>query len=186
MIPLQLAIERWLAGLTPVAGMLEVWWAWPLAESAHFIGLTLLFGSIAAWDLRLLGVARDVPVEAFHRLVPCAAAGFVIDLFTGSLFLVTFPDQYVYNAAFHVKLLCLMLAGANVVVFYLTTFQRVRAIGPGTQLPFSARLAGATSLLLWVGVIVCGRMITVFRPVGCGPDDVAGVIATCVVRSPVL
>jgi hypothetical protein len=182
MIPLQVEIERVLAGFTQAVGMLEVWWAWPLAESAHFFGLTLLFGSIAAWDLRLLGVARHVPVAAFHRLVPCAVLGFVINLSTGSLFLMTFPDQYVYNSAFHLKLLCLLLAGVNVVVFYLATFRRVSALGPDVRLPLSARLAGAISLLLWVAIIVCGRMITVFRPVGCRLEEAAGFIATCIVR----
>ena len=182
MIPLQVQIERLLGSFTQAAGMMRLQWAWPAAESAHFIGLTLLFGSIAAWDLRLIGLARHVPVAAFHRLIPWAVLGFAINIGTGSLFLVTSPDQYVYNAAFHVKLLCLMLAGANVAVFYLTMFRRVNALGPGVQLPLAARLAGAISLVLWIGVIICGRMITFFRPIGCSADEVAGLIATCIVR----
>ena len=79
-------------------------------------------------------------------------------------------------------LLCLTLAGANLAVFYLTKFRRVNALGPGAHLPLAARFAGAFSLALWIGVIICGRMITFFRPIGCGADEVAGLIATCIVR----
>ncbi len=182
MIPLQMQVEQALGRFTQAAGMMEWRWAWPLAESAHFIGLTLLFGSIAAWDLRLLGVARDVPVAAFHRLVPWAMLGFLLNLATGGLFLVSFPDQYVYNPAFQLKLLCLMLAGANVAVFYVATFPRVRDLGPGVPPAPAARLAGGISLVLWIAIIVCGRMITVFRPVGCTLEEAAGFIATCIVR----
>jgi hypothetical protein len=182
MIPLQMQVEHALARFTQAAGMMGWQWAWPLAESAHFVGLTLLFGTIAAWDLRLLGVARHVPVSAFHRPVPWALLGFLVNLATGSLFLVTFPDQYVYNPALQLKLLCLLLAGANVSVFYLTTFRQLRDLGPGVPPPPAALLAGGISLVLWIAIIVCGRMITVFRPVGCNLDEVAGFIATCIVR----
>ena len=155
---------------------------WPVVESVHFIGLTLLLGSIAAWDLRLLGVMKELPVAAFHRLTPFAVLGFVINATSGSLFLMTDPDQYVYNSAFHLKMLCVALAGVNVVVFYLTMFRRVHTLGPGAQPPPLARLSGAVSLVLWVTVIICGRMITFFRPGPCDPGEALGFVAACIVR----
>ena len=69
----------------------------------HFIGLTLLFGSIAVWDLRLLGLGRGVPISAFHRLVPLAVAGFAINVVTGSMFVMAEANQYVYNRAFQIQ-----------------------------------------------------------------------------------
>jgi hypothetical protein len=142
----------------------------------------MLLGSIAAWDLRLLGVAKQVPIAAFHRLIPFAVLGCGINAASGSLFLMTYPDQYVYNPAFHLKMLCVMLAGANVLVFYLTVFRRVSSLGPGAQGPMLARLNGAVSLALWCTVIICGRMITFYRPSGCGPGEVVGLLAECIVR----
>jgi hypothetical protein len=183
MIGFQVQLEAWLRGFTGIAAFMQTTWAWPAVESAHFIGLTLLFGSIAAWDLRLVGVLKEVPVAAFHRLVPFAILGFGINVVSGFMFLVTFPDQYVYNTAFQLKVLCLILAGLNVMVFYVTSFRRIRTLGSNRQAPLPGRLSGAVSLALWVTVIVCGRMITFFRPSGaCGAAEVASLLADCIVR----
>jgi hypothetical protein len=183
MIPVQVHVEAWLRSFTAVGALMQTKWAWPAAESAHFIGLTLLFGSIAAWDLRLIGLMKEVPVAAFHKLVPFAVLGFAINAASGSLFLMTFPDQYVYNTAFQLKVLCLILAGLNVLLFYLVTFPRIATLEPGRQPPLLGRLSGAVSLGLWMTVIVCGRMITFFRPTDrCPAADVVSFLADCVVR----
>jgi hypothetical protein len=182
MIPYQVAFETWLRGFTNVADVMQLHWSWPAAESAHFIGLTLLLGSIAAWDLRLIGALKDVPAAAFHKLVPFAVLGFAINATTGSLFLMTFPDQYVYNPAFHLKVLSFILAGLNVALFYLTSFRRLLTLGPGQQPPLLARVSGGVSLALWLTVVVCGRMLTFFRPVICDPGEAVGFLARCIVR----
>ena len=182
MTSLQVWLEMVLASFTRVSDFMQLHWSWPAAESAHFIGLTLLFGSIAAWDLRLLGMAKRVPIVAFHRLVPFAVLGFAINAGTGTLFLMTFPDQYVYNPAFHLKMACLLLAGLNVMSFYLFTYRQVAAAGPGAPIPTLARLSGAISLVLWITIIICGRMITFFRPRLCRAGEVLGFIADCIVR----
>jgi hypothetical protein len=114
--------------------------------------------------------------------VPFAVVGFVINLATGSLFLMTDPDQYVYNPAFHLKLLCLLLAGINVAVFYLVVFRTVTTLGPNASPPSFARASGAISLALWITVIICGRMITFYRPAGCAPGEAVGWLADCIVR----
>src|SRR5688500_758028 len=105
MISFQLQLEAALASFPHVAALMQMRWAWPLFESAHFIGLTLLFGSIAAWDLRLVGMVKDIPLAAFHRLVPSAVIRFVINMMCGVFFLMTFPDHYVSNSAFHFQML---------------------------------------------------------------------------------
>lgn len=182
MIPYQVQFEAWLRSFTTVAAFMQLHWSWPIVESVHFVGLTLLLGTIAAWDLRLLGLLKDVPAAAFHKLVPFAMLGFGINAVSGSLFLVTFPDQYVYNAAFHLKVLCLVVAGLNVAVFYLASFRRLAVLAAGEQPPLLARLSGGVSLALWITVIVCGRMITFFRPARCAPGQAVGFIAECIVR----
>jgi hypothetical protein len=181
-IPLQVALEHGLASFTGTAALMQLRWSWPIVESIHFIGLTLLFGCIAAWDLRLMGMAKQVPIAAFHRLIPLGILGFAINAASGVFFLVAYPDQYVYNRAFHVKLLCILLAGVNVAVFYVTQFRGVSLLGPGQQAPHRARLSGLISLVLWVTVIVCGRMITFYRPTQCLAAEVSGFLADCVVR----
>jgi hypothetical protein len=183
MIPLQVHFEAWLRTFTGISALMQTKWVWPAVESAHFIGLTLLFGAIAAWDLRLVGGLKEVPVSAFHKLVPFAILGFAINMTSGFMFLVTFPEQYVYNTAFQLKMLCVMLAGLNVFVLYLTTFRRMATFTSGQQPPLMGRLAGAVSIGLWITVIICGRMITFYRPAGrCSAGEVVSFLADCVVR----
>jgi uncharacterized membrane protein len=181
MVPYQVALETFLRTFPNVRALMETEWGWPVAESIHFVGLTLLFGSIAAWDLRLLGVARSVPIAAFHRLVPFAVIGFAVNASSGMFFLMTAPDQYVYNPAFHVKMACVILAGLNVMIFYLAIFRRVTdAQAPTRRVP--GAVSGAVSLVLWMVVIICGRLITFYRPIRCGATETLGFLADCIVR----
>jgi hypothetical protein len=134
-------------------------WVWPASETLHFIGLALLVGTISLLDLRMLGVAKSLPLAPLHRLVPWGVAGFVINLLTGLLFFIAAPEQYVHNVAFQFKLIFMMLAGVNVFIFYLAVFRRVENLRPGEDAPFPAKLIAGTSLFLWVGVMYLGRML---------------------------
>jgi uncharacterized membrane protein len=137
---------------------------WPALECLHYLGLALLFGTVALYDLRVLGLAKAVPISALHRLVPFGVAGFAINAITGSMFFAGAPDQYVYNAAFKAKVALLALAGVNVVVFYSWAFASVRELGQGVDAPGRAKIAAGVSLLAWTGVMVAGRLLTFYRP----------------------
>jgi hypothetical protein len=180
--PFQYWFEQTVSQVTPVRLFMQTSWGWPATESVHFIGLTLLFGSIAVWDLRLLGLGRGVPISAFHRLVPFAVAGFAINVVTGSMFVMAEANQYVYNRAFQFKLLFLALAGLNVLIFYVTMFRRVATSGAGAAPPPLARLNGALSLAFWMAVIICGRLITFYRPTRCRPGEAIAFVADCIIR----
>src|SRR5210317_60850 len=78
-------------------------WGWPLMETLHFTGMCLLIGTVGIFDLRLLGVAKEVPLAALHRLVPLGVGGFLLNVASGVMFLVSAPDQYLYNPAFQTK-----------------------------------------------------------------------------------
>jgi hypothetical protein len=176
----QVWLHDTLARGTSVADFMRTDWGWPTIESVHFIGLTLLFGTIAVWDLRLLGMAKRVPMTEFHRLIPFAVLGFAINATSGSMFLMTEPNQYLYNPAFHFKLLLVGLAGLNILAFYSTVFRRLGTLAPGVDAPRVAKLFGAVSLMCWGGVIVCGRLITFYRPGPCGPGDAIAFVLECI------
>jgi hypothetical protein len=139
-------------------------WGWPAIESAHFLGLSLLIGTVGIFDLRMLGLARGIPIIALHRLVPWGVAGYALNVATGCLFLVSAPDQYAFNPAFQVKLALMGVAGLNVLFFYRFVFARVAASEAGADPPRGARIAAGVSLVCWIGVITCGRLITYYRP----------------------
>ena len=139
-------------------------WGWPIAEIVHFTGICLLIGTVGMFDLRMMGFMRGLPLAALHRLVPFGVLGFVLSAGSGFLFVVTSPDQYLYNPAWQAKMVLLALAGLNMALFYLTTSRRLALLGPDDAPPTAARVFAAVSLLSWIGVITAGRVITAFRP----------------------
>ena len=150
---------------TPVGRFVRTsFWAWPVLESMHFIGMSVLIGTIGLFDLRLLGFARGVPYAALHRLIPLGIGAYTMNILTGLCFLSGTPDQYLWNPAFRFKVAFMAVAGLNVVFFYTRVFRRLQELPPDSPPPFGARLAGAVSLTMWIGVMSAGRLLTFFRP----------------------
>jgi hypothetical protein len=139
-------------------------WGWPTVESLHFIGLSLLIGTVGLFDLRMMGLAKGIPMSALHKLVPWGIGGYGLNVMTGFMFVTSAPDQYLYNPAFQTKLGLMAIAGINVLFFYRFVFAPVKAAGADDTAPRFARVAAAVSLTCWIGVIVCGRLITYYRP----------------------
>ena len=80
------------------------------------------------------------------------------------MFFVSAPDQYAFNPAFRLKLLCMAVAGLNVIVFYGAFARSLRDTGPGASASLPVKAIAAVSLSAWLGVIAFGRLITYFRP----------------------
>lgn len=139
-------------------------WGWPAIESLHFVALAVLLGSVGLFDLRVLGLARVIPLPALHRLVPFGVAAFAVNVVTGAMFFMSAPDQYMFNPAFRLKLAAMAVAGLNVAVFYGVLARGLRNAAPGAVAPLPVKVVAAVSLLAWTLVIVFGRLITYFRP----------------------
>lgn len=147
-----------------IQALMTTRWGWPIAECFHFIGLCLLFGTVGFFDLRMLGVVRGIELRALHRMIPFGIAGFCISVITGLMFVAATPDQYLHNPAFLTKMTFMLLAGTNMTLFYAIAARTVWLTGAAQLPPWPARVFGAVSLLCWVAVITCGRVITAFRP----------------------
>jgi hypothetical protein len=140
-------------------------WLWPLLQSLHYLGGSLLIGTVGLFDLRVLGMARGIAPGALHRLVPWGVGGFLFNLCLGILFFSGHPEQYFYNNAFRVKLTLMAIAGLNVLAFYGTdAFAQLKALPAGASAPPRLRLIAGVSLAAWIGVLICGRLITFYRP----------------------
>jgi hypothetical protein len=117
-------------------------WLWPACEILHYLGLSLLLGTVGLFDLRVLGLAKGIPPSAIHRL-----------------------DQYFYNDAGRLKALFMAIAGINILLFYGTTaFPEMKKLTPGADAPARVKVIAGVSLAMCVGVLICGRMLTWFRP----------------------
>jgi Na+/citrate or Na+/malate symporter len=168
----QVWLVRSIFAHSPVADLMHTAWAWPIVESIHFLGLCMLIGCIGTFDLRVLGIARRVPIAVMHRLIPFGILGFVINVSSGLMFVLTEPDQYIYNPSFHLKFLFIMIAGLNAGTFYLSSYRQIFGANASLDAPVRAKLIAAISLGAWIAVIVCGRLITFYRPSPCsGPQN---------------
>lgn len=139
-------------------------WIWPVGEIIHFFGMALLVGCVGILDLRMLGVAKGLPVRPLERLVPWGIFGFVLALLTGVLFVIgdaTGPPAAKFqNVAFQFKMLFMALAGINVAVFYLSGIaERAHETGAGEDAPGAAKVIAFLSIFFWIAVIYFGRMI---------------------------
>ena len=135
-------------------------WVWPVLEDLHFLGLILLIGTTGAFNLRILGFFKKLPVAPLHRFIPWGIAGFVINIVTGMLFFMGMPGFYTPNIVFQLKMLTIVLAGTSLLLFYCTSaFQTLVHLGPGEDAPRFAKFVAAATLFLWLAVIVLGRYI---------------------------
>jgi hypothetical protein len=139
-------------------------WVWPALEMLHYFGLSMLFGTVGLFDLRVLGALKRIPIGALHRFMPFGLAGYLLNLLTGLAFFSAHPDQYAYNSAFHWKLVFMSLAALNVLAFYTTAFKALRQLPPHAPAPQLARTLTAVSLACWIAVLSCGRLLTFYRP----------------------
>ena len=147
----------WLTGRGLGRSVMDRNWVWPASEALHFIGLWLILGIILIVNLRLLGFMRSIPYSAVHRLLPWAALGLLINVITGMTFVTATPDQYGENIAFLWKIIFLMVAGLD--LLYITVFEGPWHVESGQDSPLRVKLAGATAIIGWVGVMYFGRML---------------------------
>ena len=157
-----LEICEWLETTAIAIAIQESLYGFAIVVAVHILGVAASVGMLLWVDLRLLGVAlMHRPLsEVYRSLAPWFAAGFAIMLLSGAALFTAFATAAYGNPFFRIKLLLLLLAGVNALVFhrFAAPSPDRRAEG-GTPLT-AARLAGVLSLLIWTGVIVMGRMMS--------------------------
>ncbi len=147
---------EWLLALERSA--LAVWmrqalWAYPAAEVVHLVGVALLVGCAAAFDLRLLGLSGHLSVRQLAaHLLPWAWRGFGLAAVTGALLFAAHASDWWQNPVFPVKMGLVALGGVNVWAFHRGAFRSVARWDRGAP-PAAARVAGAVSLAVWLATL---------------------------------
>lgn len=128
-------------------------------DMVHVAAISVVFGMIAILDLRLSGVALSEfsITDLSRQVLPWTWAAFAIAAISGMLMFMGQAVKYSVNFAFLVKITLMVLAGLNVLVFHFITFRGVAKWDHGVPVPWSARLAGALSLVIWIAVAAYGR-----------------------------
>jgi hypothetical protein len=161
-------LRAWLAWPVTERFIASYTWVWPLCETFHFFGIVLLIGGVGIFDLRVLGMAKALPVAAVRRFLPWGVFGFMLCVVTGLTFVTgmranvpTHPYDVIRTDVWlQLKLVFIALAGINLLAFYATGMSRaVDDLGPGADAPGLAKVIAGASLFLWLGVIYFGRLI---------------------------
>src|SRR6266550_5982939 len=153
------AFVAWLKATSVSQTIVYKIWIWPLCETIHFIGLTLVIGIAGFFDLRLVGFFKQISIDDARELMPLAVIGFLLNLTTGAVFFIGHPEQYVHNIAWWWKVGFLCLAGVNALVFIVAVGPKTVGLRAGADVPMAAKLIGAVSLVSWFGVLYFGRML---------------------------
>lgn len=133
----------------------------PTFESIHVLAITLVLGSIAVVDLRLLGItSRNRPVTKLIReVLPVTWTAFTIAVLTGGALFSSNALKYAHNIPFQMKILLMVLAGLNMLVFHFVTYRGVGGWDEAVKPPRSARVAGGLSIAMWLAIVAFGRWI---------------------------
>mgnify|MGYP001473734463 FL=1 len=135
------------------------YWLWPILEIFHFFGLTLLMGGLIIVDLRMIGFLSYIGLEEVKKLLPLVIFGFLVNLITGVLFLFGDPSRYSINIGFQIKMILVLLAGCNAAIYHLKVEPLFSNLNLTDRLPLVIKITGFTSLTLWAGVLLLGRLI---------------------------
>ena len=148
-----------------IASQLSQWvqatyWLWPVLEIFHFFGLTLLMGGLILVDLRMMGFFSTISLQGIKKLLPVVIFGFLLNLVTGIFFIYGDPSRYAINIGFQTKMILVFLAGCNAAIYHFKIEAYFLDLDPLTRrTPLAIKLVGFTSLSLWTGVLLLGRLI---------------------------
>lgn len=154
---------QWLSDTWVGAGIRESIWVYPLLHWAHILANTLMFGMIVWVDLRLLGVglARRRVTDVTEQLLPWTWTGWALMFASGALIFASDAVRYYESTLFRAKMLLMVAAGLNALVFHRTVYRGVAAWDEG-RAPARARMAGAVSLTSWLAILMTGRAVGYF------------------------
>ena len=124
----------------------------------HTIGMSLVVGANAVVDLRILGVASDIPLQPLKRLFGIMWTGLGINVTTGLLLLTAYPTKALTNPDFYVKLSFIGLAvftmwKLNVEIFGDSGLTEAAMIAKG-------KILAKCSLVFWIGAVGAGRLLS--------------------------
>ena len=143
---------------TPIANAIRtIPWLYPAFETGHYIGLSLLVGGILLIDLRVLGMARGLPLKSMIGLLPFVWAGFIINLLTGSMLFIYGATNFGPNGAFQLKMAFMVVAGLNALAFDVAVRRSGGVWVTADRPPVLVKGFATLSLVFWLCVVTTGR-----------------------------
>lgn len=132
-------------------------WAFPIILILHTVGLAFLVGANVAVDVRMLGFARGVPLQAMLPFFKAMWLGFWINAVSGVLLLITYPTKALTNPLFYLKLGLIAIAVAHALWVRRQIVENPAFGAP--RLPSIARVTSVAALVCWMAAITAGRLL---------------------------
>jgi hypothetical protein len=150
----------WLEATPLSQTMRDSLWLYPIVEIIHIVGFAILVGAVAMFDLRVLGFAKTLPVQALGRhLLRWALASLLLIVPAGLTMFSAHPGDFIGNRIFLLKLALITVAGLNALIFHAGAYRTVAQWDMERPVPPLAKLHALASLAIWVAVICCGRLL---------------------------
>jgi hypothetical protein len=150
-----------LEGLAFAQAMRDIPLLYAAVAIAHIAGLAVLVGAALLFDLRLLGLSRGISVRALWRhLMPWSMAALLVIVPTGLAMFAANAGDLIESRVFQVKMALLLTAGMNAAIFHTGPYQSVASWDTRACAPWGARLCAALSMVLWLSIIACGRLLS--------------------------
>jgi hypothetical protein len=135
-------------------------WLYPMLEIVHIVGIVLLVGPAFMFDVRLLGFSKKIlAVELAQHLLPWSQRGLLLIVPSGLLLFITNAATLGYNPVFWIKMLLLVVACLNALLFHRFTFPLVSARNEITKPLLAAKVTACISIIVWLAIIACGRLL---------------------------
>ncbi len=150
----------WLEKTPWAAGIRQSMWLYPALEILHLVGIVVLVGAAFMFDLRLLGISKNMPLFGLsHHLLPWSARGLLLIIPSGILLFITNAKALGADTIFWLKMGLLGIAALNVLVFHKFMLKRHHNREGQVELPPVARVSAIVSIVVWIAVIACGRLL---------------------------
>ena len=148
----------WIENTSIAVGIRQSLWLYPALEIMHIVGIVLLVGAAFMFDLRLLGLSKDLPVSGLaQHLLPWSRRGLWLIIPSGILLFSTNAKSLIADSTFGLKMVLLIVAAMNVLIFHRFIFKSTPE--DQTCIPPYDRLSAVVSILLWISIIACGRLL---------------------------
>jgi hypothetical protein len=139
------------------SGMKEMIWFVPW-QIVHFFGYCLIFGTVFAVVLRVLGFWKSLSFAAMHRLLLLGFLGVLMNVVSGMLMMLSDSYRYIVSDTMFAPKIALIPIGA-IAVLYFSVSDGLWTVKTGEDASLAAKWVAAVALLAWAGVIVCGRLL---------------------------
>jgi hypothetical protein len=138
----------WLESSSWAEAIRESLWLYPALEIVHIIGIVLLVGPALLFDMRLLGYAKSIDIKHLSSyFLPIPRYALLLIIPSGLLLFITNAISLSQDFTFCLKMTLLVLAAVNVLIY--NRFTRL----------FPVKLTATLSILLWIAIIACGRLL---------------------------